>query len=459
MLWLQSLLDINGFCKMELLLEQIITYAVVIIFTLAVIIVYLRRQKKASKIVSEKILKAKQEGLHEPVSLHPVVQINDCIQTGACIAACPEKDILGIVNGKATTINASQCIGHGACFHACPTQAITLCIGTEKRGVELPHVNHNFETNIPGIFIAGELGGMGLIKNAVEQGKQAVENIVKIIKKEHEADFDLLIVGAGPAGISASLTAKKYKLKFTTLEQDSLGGTVFTFPRSKIVMTSAMNLPLFGKVKLFETSKAELLDLWNQALNKNDISIRENTKVDSIARENGHFNVITLAGEKITTKHVLLSIGRRGSPRKLNISGENLEKVAYRLLEPEDIEGKDILIVGGGDSAVESAMLLADQNNVTLSYRKDVFHRIKPKNSERIMDAIKQNRIDVRFNTKPIDINTNEVILSSGRNGNNVSLKNDLVYIFAGGELPTQFLQKVGLKITKKYGEAILKHK
>lgn len=447
------------FLEMELLLEQIVIYTIVIIFTLAVIIIYLRRQKKASNIVGEKIEKAKREGLHEPVSLHPVIDINDCIQTGACIAACPEKDILGIKDGKATTINASHCIGHGACFHACPTEAITLCIGTEKRGVELPHVNHNFETNIPGIFIAGELGGMGLIKNAVEQGKQAVDNIVKFYKKGHMADYELLIVGAGPAGISASLTAKKHGLKSITMEQESLGGTVTTFPRSKIVMTSAMDLPLFGKVKLFETSKSALLDIWNQALKKNEITIRENTKVESIARENDYFKINTISGEQITAKYVLLSIGRRGTPRKLNVPGEETEKVAYRLLEPETIVGKDIMVVGGGDSAVESAMLLADQNNVTLSYRKEVFQRIKPKNSERINEAIQQGRINVRFNSVPLAINKNEVILSSSGIEKAESLKNDLVYIFAGGELPTQFLQKVGLKITKKYGEAILKHK
>lgn len=444
---------------MELLIEQIITYSVVFILILVVIIIYLRKQKNASRIVSEKIELAKKEGLHEPVSLHPVIDLGSCIQTGACISACPEKDILGIKDGKATTINASHCIGHGACFHACPTEAITLCIGTEKRGVELPHINHNFETNIPGIFIAGELGGMGLIKNAVEQGKQAVDNIVKTLKKKHEADYDLLVVGAGPAGISASLTAKKHKLKCITLEQDSLGGTVFTFPRSKIVMTSAMDLPLFGKIKLFETSKSELLDLWNRALSKNDISIEENTKVESIISENGHFIVSTNSGKQISSKNILLSIGRRGTPRKLSIPGEETEKVAYRLLEPEDIVGKDILVVGGGDSAVESAMLLAEQNKVTLSYRKDVFQRIKPKNSERINKLINEDKIVIRFNTKPVSINKTEVIISSTINDDEESIKNDLVYIFAGGELPTQFLQKVGLKITKKYGEAILKHK
>ena len=219
---------------MSLLLEKIIIYSSVILFCLLVVIIYLRRQIKRSRKTEEKIRQAKAEGLYEPVSLHPVVNPDACIQTGACIAACPEKDILGIVNGKATTINASRCIGHGACFHACPTKAITLVIGTEKRGIDLPHVKVNFETTVPGIFIAGELGGMGLIKNAVEQGKQAVGHIISLLKEKHYAEYDLIIIGAGPAGISATLTAHKNKLKSLTLEQDSLGGTVYTFPRSKM---------------------------------------------------------------------------------------------------------------------------------------------------------------------------------------------------------------------------------
>ena len=443
---------------METFIEKIIVYGSVFLLCLIVVLIYLMKLKRGSKKVKAKIAIAKKDGLYEPVSLHPVVDPNNCIMTGACIIACPEKDILGILNGKATTINTSQCIGHGACFHACPTQAISLNIGTEKRGVDLPHVNQNFETNVPGISIAGELGGMGLIKNAVEQGKQAVDHIAKSIDKTHNAPYDLIVVGAGPAGISASLTAKKYGLKSLTLEQDTLGGTVFTFPRKKVVMTSPMGLPLHGKVKLFETNKTELLNLWNSVLHKHKIVIKENSKVESISLVNNAYKVVTLSGEEYITKHVLLAIGRRGTPRKLNIPGEGMEKVAYRLLEPENIANENIVVVGGGDSAVEAAMLLADTNKVTLSYRKEGFQRIKPKNGERIKQAMSLGKLDVRFNTNVEMINWDEVVISNGSDKDKINLKNDRIYIFAGGELPTQFLDKIGIQITKKFGEAILKH-
>jgi len=443
---------------MEVLTESIVIYGFIAILFVSILFFYIRKQKRDSAIVENKIKIAKEEGMYEPVSLHPVVDVNSCIQTGACISACPEKDILGILNGKATTINASHCIGHGACFHACPTQAITLCIGTEKRGVDLPHVDQLFESNVPGIYIAGEMGGMGLIKNAVEQGRQAVENLVKKLDKKIQADYDLIIVGAGPAGISASLQAKKLKLSALTLEQDSLGGTVFTFPRKKIVMTSPMDIPLHGKVKLRETSKMELLDLWNEVLGKNEIEIKEMAKVESIVSDANRFIVETTNNEKYTCRKVLLSIGRRGTPRKLNIPGEISTKVAYRLLEPELIDHKKIVVVGGGDSAIETALLLTGQNQVTLSYRGESFARIKPGNNVKIKEAMSANLIDVRFNTSLKSIEEDHVKIADLVTGEVTDLENDQVYIFAGGELPTQFLEKVGIKITKKFGEAILKH-
>ena len=413
--------------------------------------------KKESDEVGEKIEKAKAEGLFEPVSLHPVVDVNSCIKSGACILACPEHDILGIRNGKATVINASHCVGHGACFHACPTQAISLFIGTEKRGVDLPHVNSDFETNVPGIFIAGEIGGMGLIKNAVEQGKQAVSNLAKGLNPNKKYAFNLIVVGAGPAGISATLQAKKLGLKTLILEQDSLGGTVYTFPRQKIVMTSPMDLPLHGKVKLFETSKKELLELWDEVLDKNKIEIQERKKVKEIVSENGGFFVNTSQGESYSTQKVLLAIGRRGTPRKLGIEGEDLEKVAYRLLEPELIQHKKITVVGGGDSAIESALLLMDDNEVTLSYRKETFSRLKPKNNQKIAKAISEKKLTVLLNSNLTLINEKHVKLKVAEN--EIQLDNDLVYIFAGGELPSAFLKKAGITITTKFGEAILSHK
>lgn len=443
---------------MEMLLEKILIYSLVTIICVAVVWIYLFRKRKESRIVEAKIKKAQEEGLHEPVSLHPFIDVNTCIGTGACVAACPEKDIIGIRNGKATIINASQCVGHGACFHACPTEAITLRIGTEKRGVELPHISQNFETNVPGIFIAGELGGMGLIRNAVEQGRQAVENIAKSVRRNHNATYDLIIIGSGPAGISGSLTARKHGLNLLLLDQDTLGGAVYTFPRKKIVMTSPMDLPLYGKVKLHETTKAELLDMWQTALKQNNIVVTENSKVESVVSDGDIFKVTTLRGEVFSSATVLLAIGRRGTPRKLNIPGEDKEKVAYRLLEPEDLSGKNIVVVGGGDSAIESALLLADQNHVTLSYRSEAFSRIKPKNSSAINEAVEAGKIKVLLKSNLVSIEDEHVYIITADGGEPVKLKNDLVYIFAGGELPTQFLEKAGIKITRKFGETVLKH-
>lgn len=443
---------------MEVIVEEILIYGFALALIVAVMVAYILKQKKATQAVIEKIELAKDEGLYEPVSLYPVIDPNRCIGSGACVRSCPEHDILGLKNGKATIINASMCIGHGACFRACPVEAISLWIGTEKRGVELPQLLPTFETNVKGIFIAGELGGMGLIKNAVEQGKQAVENIAKTIQKNSKADYDLIIVGAGPAGISATLAAKKSGLKALTLEQDTLGGTVYTYPRSKIVMTHPMDLPLFGKIKLRETTKDELLNLWNKVLSDNEIQIKEKSKVEDIKAVDDLFEVYVNAHEKFTTQAVLLALGRRGTPRKLNIEGEMSSKVAYRLLEPEHIKDKNILVVGGGDSAVEAALMLANQNKVILSYRSEKFSRLKARNTAIINSAMTAGLLEVKFNSNLISIKDKSVTIVEESANKTVEIPNDLVYIFAGGELPIGFLKKTGIEVKTLHGEAVMKH-
>jgi len=442
---------------MEVLIEQVIVYGGVALLCVVIVYYYLRSNKSKSTATQHKVSVARSEGLYEPVSLHPYIDLNICIGSAACIKACPEKDILGLIDNKVTVINGSNCVGHGACFHACPVEAISLRIGTETRGVDLPHVSQDYESNVAGIYIAGELGGMGLIKNSVEQGQLAIESMLKRKKKSNVNALDVVIVGAGPAGIAASLAAKKNNLSSITLEQDSLGGTVYTFPRAKVVMTSPMDLPLFGKVKLTDTSKDELLALWTKVTTENNLNIKENIKVNEIKPQaDGTFRLITNVGDEYVSNNVLLAIGRRGSPRKLNVIGEELPKVAYRLLEPERILKMKILVVGGGDSAIESALLLKDNNTVTLSYRSDKFSRLKPKNRENIEQAIADKSLTVILNSDVVSISEKTVLIKTSEGV--IERENDLVYIFAGGELPTQFLQNAGIEITKRFGHIMKKH-
>jgi thioredoxin reductase (NADPH) len=453
-------LVIHGFFsnKMgQVLIEQILIYGTTALLAVVVLFIYILKQRRESNVVNNKITQAKEDGLHEPVSIYPLIDMNRCIKSGACITACPEHDIIGIKDGRAAVINALLCVGHGACLKACPVEAITLMIGTEKFGVDLPVYDATFQTNIPGIYIAGEIGGMGLIRNAVAQGREAVENLAKNINKSTVADYDVLVVGAGPAGISGTLAAKKAGLKVITLEQETLGGTVATYPRSKVIMTHPMDLPLYGKVKLYETSKPELIDLWTKVINQNNIIIKEKSKVQTIEKVGDVFHVETLTGEKYTAKSILLAIGRRGTPRKLGIPGEMTEKVAYRLLEPENIHGKKIAIVGAGDSALEGAMSLCDNNNVTLFIRKESYASRKKKNIDKMIETAKAGKVDVKFTTSLTSIEPGSIHYLTEGAEQAVRMENDLIFIFAGGELPSGFLKKSGIDVITKRGEVLLK--
>jgi len=432
---------------------EALIYGVVGLFVVLVPGIYWWRHQRMSRKASETLTKAVETGRDQPVSLHPVIDPNICIGSGACVRACPEKNVLGLIENAGKLISPSNCIGHGMCQAACPVNAITLVFGTEKRGVDIPYLKGTFETNITGVYIAGELGGMGLIRNAVTQGKQAVEYISSSLEKENDRDvLDLIIVGSGPAGISASLQAKAEGLNFVTIDQYDLGGTILSYPRKKLVMTQPMELPGFGKIKVREVQKETLLDTFKTVFSKTDLIVHTNEKCESVIREDGHFRVITTKGDRFA-KRVLLAIGRRGTPRKLNVPGEVSPRVYYRLIDPKHFAEHKILVVGGGDSAVEAAVTLGEQPGTTvhLSYRQDRIFRVKESNAQRLEKAIQTGSVIPLFSSNVVRIIQEEVILDV--KGEELRLANEQIFVFAGGIMPTNFLESIGVEFTRKFGE------
>jgi thioredoxin reductase/NAD-dependent dihydropyrimidine dehydrogenase PreA subunit len=418
---------------------------------LLILWIYVRRQRRSESEHLAIWQEASQAGLTEPPSLHPVIDLATCCGSASCVRACPEQ-ALGIIDGKAQLINPAACIGHGACEAACPVRAITLVFGTERRGMDIPLVKPNFETNVAGLYIAGELGGMGLIRKAAEQGKQAVASIAE--SKAREGLLDVLIVGAGPAGLAAGLGAVERHMRYAIIEQESgLGGTIFHYPRNKIAMTAPMKLPIVGKVRFGEVSKEALLEFWEGVVSRSGLQIRFGERVDTVEKKDGAFEVKTTAGT-YRSRAVLLAIGRRGSPRKLGVPGEDLSKVVYRLVDPAQYRGQSVLVVGGGDSALEAALACAEQpgTTVALSYRGEAFSRVKAANRSRLDAAAKSGRVRVMLSSNVRGIDAGNVSLEYEGRIENVA--NDAVIVNAGGVLPTEFLRALGVQILTKHGTA-----
>ena len=385
-----------------------------------------------------------------PKAQHPKIRTESCIGCGACVTVCPEGDVLALINGKATIVNGHKCIGHGLCAEACPVGAIDLVMAKPSSGADLPIINAGYETSVENLFIAGELGGLALIKNAVNQGRDCVDVIAQRLSsgsagRTKQDVFDVIIVGAGPAGISASLRAAEHGLRALTLERESVGGTVSKYPRLKLVMTSPVEFPLHGKFKKTTLSKEELLTFWEKIMRRTDLNIHTLEGVDSVRKDEDGFFTVRTSQKEYRSLTVVLAMGRAGTPRKLGVIGEELPHVFYRLIEADHYTDKNILIVGGGDSAVEAAMGLAHQagNKVTLSYRKEKFSRLKDRNAKRIEEHIRSGKLNALFNSMPVEFREGSVLIDAG--GEMREMPNDFVWIFAGGIQPSDFLKATGI--------------
>ena len=426
-------------------MEEFVVWIVAVVLISLIFIPYVLKFRKSQKVGLAQKKEADLLGADKPIAQYPQIDYYKCIGCGACIDACPEGNVLGIVAGKASIINGLKCVGHGKCAEACPVEGITVGLGDIKNRPDIPVLSDDYETNIPNMYIAGELAGLALIKNALSQGNKVVERIAAICdKSKANGSYDVLIVGAGPAGLSSALTAIKNELSYIVIDQQGAGGTILQYPRKKLVMTKPVEVPLYGWLKKPEYAKEELLDIWTEVQEKYSLNLTTGEKLENITKENQIFTVKTNKNS-YQSKYVVLALGRRGTPRKLGVRGEDKSKVFYKLMDAESYQNEHVLVVGGGDSAVEAAIGLAKQENntITLSYRKHKFFRIKTKNEERVNELIAAGKIKTFFNSNVTEICDDTVKIQT--ENDSIEIPNDYIFIFAGGEPPFDLLKKIGI--------------
>ena len=429
---------------------EVLTWGLSLVVVAAIVLPYVlsfRRRRHADRSRKEE---AARLGVDRPQAQFPFIDPMRCIGCGTCVSACPEGDVLGIVGGTATVVNGLRCVGHGRCEIACPVGAIEVGLGDLKSRKDIPVLDGWQQTTVPGLYVAGELGGLALVKNAIAQACKVVDRIAQLAPSSRRAGggdvFDVAIVGAGPAGLTAAAAARERGLSHVVLEQEGdLGGTIFHYPRRKLVLVQAVDVPILGKLKEGEYAKEDLLQILQDMCRRGHLNIRFGQRVVGVERDGGLFSVRSTSGVTLA-RFVVLALGRRGTPRKLGVPGEELPKVMYQLAEAESYQQQRLLIVGGGDSAVEAALGLARQrgNRVSLSYRREKLVRIKKKNEGRIAELLANRRIEGAFSTEVERIDPTSVRLKTPDGAR--ELANDYVFVFAGGEPPFELLRHMGVR-------------
>ena len=400
--------------------------------------------------------RARERGSHRARLQYPHVDLSRCIGCGICVAACPENGVLDIIHGQALVVHGARCVGHGRCAQECPVGAIALTLGDLKERKDIPVLTETLEAGDgTGLFLAGEVTGYALIRTAIEHGTAVATEVSRRVQAANGAGqrngraLDLCIIGAGPAGIACALQAKAHGLNFVTLERESLGGTVSKYPRRKLVMTQPVEMPLVGALRNTSYQKEELIDLWTKIVREHDLPLRTGEEFVGVERNGAHLLRVRTKNGHFDAHHVCLALGRRGTPRKLGVPGEELPKLAYSLLDASSYRDRHILVVGGGDSAIEAAIGLSEQagNRVTISYRRQAFFRLKSRNENRLADALAAGRLQVLFESQVTRINPDTVELTSSSSGEvqHLTLPNNEVFVLAGGIPPFQVLEESGV--------------
>jgi len=439
--------------------DRFLFYYVGVVLLLVVVLPFvlreIRKKREAKKLVHRivPISRLPEERVRAIKSRHPSGKTmfpsiikSVCVGCGSCVSTCPEKGCLCLIDGKSTLVDPTVCYGCGECERSCPSGANRMVEYGCQRKIRAPEIDEHFESNVKGIYVIGSLAGAGLIKEAINQGRAVLNHIMRDVYPDRVPR--ILVIGAGPAGLSALLSCQKFGLPAVCLEKEQTANTIRNFPKRKVVMAEPVEMPLFGPLWIGQSSREKLLEVWDKILAATKAPVTTGAKIESLSKRGDEF-VVTASGREYVGDIVILALGTRGVPRKLNVPGECLGKVFYGLSDAKEFTGKRVAVVGAGDAAIETALALRNQGcEVTLIVRGDGFPKAKAQNLEKIEAAIRGGLMRPYFNSRVLEVKPESLVVSS--DGGTSEIANDDAFVLIGGELPFDLLEKIGIRIVEK---------